>query len=88
MLDLVLEVWSLQPGRNILVLEAGRLQFEFGCTQGVPVPWAFLHAFTQHKVEAVRRGFAERVVREWWVETGGDGRVCYAGLSIVEKGFL
>ena len=69
------------------MLEAGNLRIEFGCSKA-PVPMEFLAEFAASHLEAVERGFAPFFVREWWWERGGvkGGRVCYAGLRVVQGG--
>lgn len=64
--------------KNQVVIEAGKLRLEFGCSSE-PVPWDFMYAFVQYKLDAVNRGFAEEFLKEWWHEKDDQSRICYVG---------
>lgn len=57
-----------------------------------PVPWEFVAEMALSGREAVRRGFMPFFQRQWWwvrngtEEEGGEGRVCYVGIRVVEEG--
>lgn len=82
-LDLLIEVWSMQPEQNQVVIQAGNLRLEFGCSQE-PVPWGFVHDFFHHKLDAVNRGFAEDFSKEWWHEKDDQHRLCYVGFRVLD----
>ncbi|KAL8735416.1 MAG: hypothetical protein Q9166_000962 [cf. Caloplaca sp. 2 TL-2023] len=84
-LDSVLNSWAQSPGKNQLVIEAGKLRWEFGCTV-YPIPQRFLEEYYGSKRDAVKRGFAPVYAREWFWDKADVGRQCYAGMRIVEKG--
>lgn len=90
-LDNVVTIWANSPPSNQVVLEAGNMRIEFGCT-AAPVPLDFIAEFAASHRDAVERGFAPGFTREWWWERSADGngngrgRLCYAGLRIVEGG--
>lgn len=91
-LDSALYAWASKPPANQVVLEAGNLRMEFGCTLE-PVPWEFIAAFAASQRDAVARGFMGVFDKEWWFQrngTGGagrlTGRLCYVGMRIVEEG--
>ena len=67
------------------MLEAGNMRIEFGCS-GEPVPLEFVAEFAASHLDAVERGFAPAFAREWWWDRVGSGRVCYAGIRVVEGG--
>ncbi|KAF6231386.1 hypothetical protein HO173_010346 [Letharia columbiana] len=84
-LDNILTIWANSPPSNQVVLEAGNLRIEFGCTRE-PVPLDFIAEFVASHRDAVERSFAPVFTREWWWESGNRTRLCYAGLRIVEGG--
>lgn len=84
-LDALLDAWAKSPGSNQLVVEAGSLRWEFGCTM-VPVPQAFLEEYFQSKRDAVERGFLPMYEREWAFNRTDRGRYCFAGMRIAEEG--
>lgn len=53
-----------------------------------PVPLEFVSEFAASQRDAVERGFAPLFVREWWWDrrVAGRGRLCYAGMRVVEDG--
>lgn len=71
------------------MLEWGNLRVEFGCS-ATPVPVAFIAEFAASRRNAAERGFAPVFAKEWWWERGARGRwrgrLCYAGLRVVEAG--
>lgn len=91
-LNSALYVWASNPPANQVVLEAGNLRMEFGCTLE-PVPWEFIAAFAASRRDAVARGFMGVFDKEWWFQRNGTGRagrlagrLCYVGMRIVEEG--
>lgn len=98
-LSQTLTVWAKMPPANQVVLEAGNMRIEFGCTME-PVPWEFVADFASSQIEAINRGFAPVFAREWWWEKwgkgggggegGGEGgrtgRLCYVGIRMVGEG--
>lgn len=86
-IDNVLSIWANSPPSNQIVLEAGNLRIEFGCT-AEPVPMDFIAEFAASHRDAVERGFAPVFAKEWWWQRGGTGRgrgrLCYAGMRVVE----
>lgn len=86
LLDAKLDEWARSPPRNQVVIEAGRLRWEFGCSVE-PVPWEFLEVYFRSKEAAVQRGFAPVYAKEWWFVKGdGDGRRCYAAMRVAREG--
>ena len=83
--DNCLNLWASLPPANQVVIEAGDLRLEFGCAME-PVPWEFVAEYAESKSDAVRRGFAPVMQREWWFHNGDAKRVCYAGLRSVPRG--
>ena len=76
-----------RPDMNQLVIEAGHLRWEFGCTMTEPVPIEFLENYFQSRRDAIERGFASVYSKEWWSERGeGNKRLCYAGMRVVGEG--
>ncbi|KAL8880518.1 MAG: hypothetical protein Q9198_002091, partial [Flavoplaca austrocitrina] len=63
-LDTLLDAWAKNPGRNQMVVEAGNLRWEFGCTM-TPFPYEFLKEYYESKRDAVGRGFLPVYEREW-----------------------
>lgn len=91
-LNSALYVWASNPPANQVVLEAGNLRMEFGCTLE-PVPWEFVAAFAASRRDAVARGFMWVFDKEWWFQKNGSGGaggipgiLCYVGMRIVEEG--
>lgn len=91
-LDRALNAWASKPRANQVVLEAGNLRMEFGCTLE-PVPWEFIAAFAESRRDAIARGFMGVFDKEWWFQKNGTGgaselpmRTCYVGMRIVEEG--
>ena len=89
LLDAKLDEWAKSPPKNQVVIEAGRLRWEFGCSVE-PVPWEFLEVYFRSKDAAVQRGFAPVYAKEWWFVKGdrdGDGgRWCYAAMRVAREG--
>ena len=87
--DSALNVWASYPRANQVVLEAGKLRIEFGCTLE-PVPWEFIAAFAASQRDAVERGFLGVFDKQWWWQKNetreSRGRRCYVGTRIVENG--
>ncbi|KAL8847172.1 MAG: hypothetical protein Q9221_007773 [Calogaya cf. arnoldii] len=85
-IDSLLEAVALSPGSNQLVIEYGRVRFEFGCTM-TPIPKEFLVEYFESKRDAVRRGFAVGYEREWVFNRRWErGWYCYAGERMAEVG--
>ena len=88
-LDAALYAWAANPPSNQVVLEAGNLRIEFGCSLE-PVPWEFIAWYATSQRDAVARGFMGVFDKEWWFQknrTGGlPGRLCYVGMRVVEEG--
>ncbi|KAL8992627.1 MAG: hypothetical protein Q9169_006948 [Polycauliona sp. 2 TL-2023] len=103
-LDQVLDAMAAAPESNQLVIEAGNLRWEFGCTMvernadedgeaiPVPLPTQFIEEYFESKRDAVERGFASVYEKSWWWEKVDDDsereRVCYAGMRVVQKGMV
>ncbi|KAI4249938.1 MAG: hypothetical protein L6R42_008854 [Xanthoria sp. 1 TBL-2021] len=85
-LDTVLQSLASKPDINQLVIEAGDLRWEFGCTMSEPVPVRFLEEYFESRRDAVERGFASVYAREWWWEKGERKRLCFAGMRVVGEG--
>ncbi|KAI4225388.1 MAG: hypothetical protein L6R36_003930 [Xanthoria steineri] len=76
-----------RPEMNQLVIEAGHLRWEFGCTMTEPLPIEFLEKYFQSRRDAIERGFASVYSKEWWSERGkGNTRLCFAGMRVVGEG--
>ncbi|KAL8974438.1 MAG: hypothetical protein Q9197_001316 [Variospora fuerteventurae] len=84
-LDSVLDAWAKDLVRNQLVVEAGSLRWEFGCTME-PIPQSFLEEYFQSKRDAVARGFLPVYEREWAFNRTDRGRYCFAGMRVSERG--
>ena len=84
-LDNCLDFWASSPPANQVVIEAGKLRLEFGCSTQ-PVPWEFIAEFARSHRDAVDRGFAPLFAKEWWFDNKDRHRLCYAGLRIVPEG--
>ena len=80
-----LDFWASSPPANQVVIEAGKLRLEFGCSTQ-PVPWEFIAEFARSHRDAVDRGFAPLFAKEWWFDNKDRHRLCYAGLRIVPEG--
>ncbi|CAO1605756.1 hypothetical protein XANCAGTX0491_009262 [Xanthoria calcicola] len=78
-----------RPEMNQLVIEAGHLRWEFGCTMTEPLPIEFLEKYFQSRRDAIERGFASVYSEEWWSERGeGNTRLCFAGMRVVGEGVV
>lgn len=55
--------WANNPPMNQVVIEAGNLRLEFGCTVE-PVPWEFIVEFAESRRDALNRGFAPVFAKE------------------------
>ena len=84
-LDTLLDAWAKNPGRNQMVVEAGNLRWEFGCTM-TPFPYEFLKEYYESKLDAVGRGFLPVYEREWVFNRTHRARYCFAGMRVVEEG--
>lgn len=84
-LDTLLDAWAEIPGRNQMVVEAGNLRWEFGCTI-TPIPYQFLKEYYESKRDAVGRGFMPVYEREWVFNRTDRGRYCFAGMRVREEG--
>ena len=82
--DNLLDKWASMPPRNQLVIEAGRMRWEFGCTMS-PVPWEFIEAYMKSRLDAVNRGFAPAFAKQYWILRSDNKRKCYAGLRIARE---
>ena len=99
-LDTILDKIASKPSINQLVIEAGNLRWEFGCTladpnidsngETTPLPTRFIEEYFESKRDAVERGFASVYEKAWWWEKvdgeRGRERVCFAGMRIVKEG--
>ena len=99
-LDTILDTIASKPSINQLVIEAGNLRWEFGCTiadpnidrngETTPLPARFIEEYFESKRDAVERGFASVYEKAWWWEKvdgeRGRERVCFAGMRIVKEG--
>ena len=83
-LDNCLTIWALNPPVNQVVIEAGKLRLEFGCSMQ-PVPWQFVAEFAESRRDAAKRGFAEAFSKSWWFDKKDRSRFCYAGIRIVPE---
>lgn len=79
--DECINIWASQVPQNMVVIEAGKMRLEFGCTFE-PVPWEFVLDFSASQREAVRRGFAPVYEKEWWFDRTDRSRICYVGIRI------
>ncbi|KAL9012095.1 MAG: hypothetical protein Q9173_003109 [Seirophora scorigena] len=84
-LSSLLERWAEVRGRNQVVVEAGSLRWEFGCTK-TPIPEHFLLQYFKSKQDAVARGFMPMYEREWVFNSTDRRMYCYAGMRVGEKG--
>lgn len=84
-LERLLDKWAKSPPQNQVVIEAGRLRWEFGCTVN-PVPWEYLEEYFRSKQSAVGRGFAEVYAKEWFFANEDNSRHCYAGMRAAREG--
>ncbi|KAI4264727.1 MAG: hypothetical protein L6R42_000187 [Xanthoria sp. 1 TBL-2021] len=84
-LDSLLDAWAKRPNQNQLVVEAGNLRWEFGCTF-TPMPYEFLKEYYESKRDAVERGFLPVYKREWVFNRTDRGRYGFAGMRIAEQG--
>ena len=80
-LDWSLDTWASHTLKNQVVIEAGSLRWEFGCTVN-PIPKSFIEEYTKSKLDAVNRGFAPLFAKEWWFMKSDKTRYCYAGMRI------
>ena len=80
-LDGLLDNWASNTLKNQVVIEAGSLRWEFGCTVS-PIPKSFMEEYTKSKLDAVNRGFAPLFAKEWWLMKSDKKRYCYAGMRI------
>ena len=83
-LNNLLDKWASMPQGNQLVIEAGRLRWEFACTL-TPVPREFIEAYIKSRVDAVNRGFAPAFAKQYWILRSDNRRKCYAGLRIARE---
>ena len=83
-LDNLLDKWASMPQRNQLVIEAGRLRWEFACTL-TPVPRDFLEEYIKSRLDAVNRGFAPAFAKQYWSLRSDNKIKCYAGLRIARE---
>ena len=83
-LNNLLDKWASMPPQNQLVIEAGSLRWEFGCTLA-PVPWEFIEAYMKSKLDAVNRGFASAFAKQYWILRSDNKRICYAGFRIARE---
>ena len=83
-LNNLLDKWASIPPRNQLVIEAGSLRWEFGCTM-TPVPWQFIEEYLKSRLDAVNRGFAPAFAKQYWILRSDNKRKCYAGLRIARE---
>ena len=86
-LDGLLDAWAKNIDRNQLVVEAGSLRWEFGCTMQ-PIPQVFLEEYYRSRKDALSRGFLPAYEREWVFNRTDRARYCFAGMRIVEEGEL
>ena len=84
-LDGLLDAWAKNIGGNQLVVEAGSLRWEFGCTMQ-PIPQFFLEEYYRSRKDALSRGFLPAYEREWVFNRTDRARYCFAGTRIVEEG--
>ncbi|KAL8656347.1 MAG: hypothetical protein Q9226_002696 [Calogaya cf. arnoldii] len=100
-LNKFLDSIASSPNLNHLVIEAGHLRWEFGCTltdrnlatgngEASPLPKRFIEEYFESKRDAVERGFASVYERVWWWEKVDEEReserVCFAGMRVVGGG--
>ncbi len=84
-LDACLNLWAYSPPANQVVIEAGNMRLEFGCSMQ-PVPWEFIADFAASRRDATARGFAPGYAKEWWYDNKNQQRLCYAAISVVPDG--
>ncbi|KAI4090659.1 MAG: hypothetical protein LQ339_008310 [Xanthoria mediterranea] len=84
-LDALLDAWAKNIDGNLLVVEAGNLRWEFGCTMQ-PIPQVFLEEYYRSRKNALSRGFLPAYEREWVFNRTDRARYCFAGMRIVEDG--
>ncbi|KAL8915369.1 MAG: hypothetical protein Q9171_000239 [Xanthocarpia ochracea] len=82
-LNTLLDQWARSPGKNQVVIEAGSLRWEFGCTIA-PIPQLFLEEYFDSKRDALSRGFAPAYAREWFWDRTDRNRRCYAGMRVAD----
>ena len=86
-LDRLLDTWaSTGPPGNQIVIEAGDLRWEIGCSVGGAAMWEFLEEYAEMKLDAVNRGFAEIYAKEWYLSKKDGTRYCYAGMRLAREG--
>lgn len=83
--DTIIDTLAKSPPYNQLVVEAGSLRWEFGCSVQ-PIPLSFMEEYWQSKRDAINRGFAPVYAREWWWDSVDRSISCYAGMRIVGEG--
>jgi len=84
-LDNCLNFWAYSPPANQVVIEAGDMRLEFGCSME-PVPWDFIAEFSRSRRDATNRGFAPGYTKEWWFNNQDQKRLCYARIRVVPDG--
>lgn len=84
-LDSCLNLWAYSPPANQVVIEAGNMRLEFGCSMK-PVPWEFIAEYAMSRKNATERGFAPGFAKEWWYDNQNQRRLCYAGIRVVPDG--
>lgn len=84
-LDSCLDLWAYSPPANQVVIEAGKMRLEFGCSMK-PVPWEFIAEYAASRKDATERGFAPGFAKEWWYDNHNRRRLCYAGIRVVPDG--
>ena len=84
-IDSYLDQWARSPPHNQVVIEAGSMRWEFGCTI-YPVPWQFVDEYFRSKRDAVDRGFAPVYAKEWYWDKKDRSRFCYAGMRVADEG--
>ena len=85
-LDALLDIWAQTPPRNQVVIEAGSVRWEFGCTVIEPVPWESIRDYYTHKRDAVDRGFAPGYEKQWYFINEDRNRRCYVAMRIADVG--
>ena len=84
-LDACLNLWAYSPPANQVVIEAGNMRLEFGCSMQ-PVPWEFIAEFAASRRNATARGFAPGYAKEWWYDNQNQNRLFYAAIRVVPDG--
>ena len=79
-LDNALDILASYPKLNQVVIEAGDIRLEFGCSK-VPVPWDLIAEFAASE-DAVKRGFARTWSWPVWERMGGNRRIYYVGFML------